>query len=519
MTTAPSSPATVAFMDIGTNSVRLLVVRIDANQSFTVLHQMKETVRLGEDEFSSGRLRLDAIDRAVIVICQFAHVAATANATEIVAVATAATREAENQRAFLDRIRQEAGVEVHVVSGKEEARLIYLGVASGVHLDGRNIFSIDIGGGSTEVSVGSQDEHVYLNSLRLGAIRLTSMFLAGRTDPVPARLYKSIRRYVRDNAAETLAELRAHPFEVAFGSSGTIESLADVSCRLVYGRPWQRDDSMYHGNLKQAVTLLCSLPVEQRREVPGLNPARADIVIAGAAILDTIMEELGIRELRVSERGLREGLLIDYLRRHGHGSIVDGGSVRERSVLQLGRRCQFNEAHALTTARLAKSLFDSAAAAGLHTFGDNERELLEYGAILHHIGSFLTHGNYQRHSSYLIKNADLLGFDQNEIAIMAATVLFHRSALARKKDSTFASLSPAAQERVLILSGLLRLAENLDRSQAGIVEDARLERIGNASIGLCVQAGRDWQVELSGVENQREAFEKTFGGRLVIQRD
>ncbi|HLF76953.1 MAG TPA: Ppx/GppA phosphatase family protein, partial [Dehalococcoidia bacterium] len=491
----PTSPATVGFMDIGTNSIRLMVVRIYANHSYTIIRQLKETVRLGEAEFANHRLRPESIDRAVAIIAQFAVLARAAGAGEIVAVATAATREADNRRVFIQRVRDEAGIDVHVVSGMEEARLIFLGVTSGVQLNGRTALCVDIGGGSTELGVGTAGgQYSYLNSLKLGAIRLTNRFLSDQLGPVPPRLYQHICRLVRNESARSLSELRLHRFNLALGSSGTIENLADIASRMFRNRPAQRDETLSLTDLKLLVTALCALSVEQRRNVPGMSPMRADIIIGGAAILETLMDGLSIREIQVSERGLRDGLLVDYLRRGGHSDLVEGRSVRERSVLQLGRACQFNEAHAFATAALALSLFDAARDLNLHRLGSNERELLKYAALIHHIGTFLTYNNYQKHSAYMVRNAELLGFDQAEIEMVAMTALYHRNAVPRKRDPEFAELTPVQQESVRAMSMFLRLAESLDRSQAGVVDSVRLEQLSSQRIILHVAAKHGWEI-------------------------
>ena len=203
-----AAPSTVGFIDIGTNSIRLLVVRLHRNRAFTVIHQLKETVRLGEDAFRHQHLRADAMERAIAVLRQFAMLATAAGADEIVAVATAATREAENRHVFLDRLREEADLDVHVISGLEEARLIYAGVSSGLHLGAQKALFIDIGGGSTEVSVGNEAEQVYLTSLPMGAIRLSDEFLSHQTGSISARTYEHMRGVIRSEAAQELRELK-----------------------------------------------------------------------------------------------------------------------------------------------------------------------------------------------------------------------------------------------------------------------------------------------------------------------
>jgi exopolyphosphatase / guanosine-5'-triphosphate,3'-diphosphate pyrophosphatase len=509
-------PHTIAFMDFGTNSVRLLVVRIEPNQAYTVLHMLKESVRLGEGEFARQLLQTAAMDRAIGVAKRFAEVAQRADAEEIVAVGTAATREAENRDVFLRRLESEAGIRLHVVSGKEEARLIYLGVSSGLHLESQQALFVDIGGGSTETSIGTQREALYLNSLKVGAIRISNQFLRGMTGPVTQRLYERIKVHVRNEAARTLHDLRQNRIDLAYGSSGTIENLADIAVQARTGNPRQPGDVLSLTDLCSAVQMLCSLPLEQRRNVPGINPSRADIIVGGAAILETLMQELRVPEIRISERGLRDGLLVDYMARHGHADTVNAVPPRLRSVLQLGRSCRFNEEHAIHTTALALELFDSAKEAGLHALGEWERELLRYAASLHHIGSFLTYSGYQKHSHYLIRNADLLGFDQLEIALISLIALYHRGSLTRKKDPEYAALTPEMQRAVIEASTLLRLAENLDRGQTGAVHQARLRSESGRAVLQLTTSG-DCQVELSGVEKQADIFTRVFAKRLQVQ--
>ena len=507
----------VAFMDIGTNSIRLLLVRINPNHATNVLIQLKQTVRLGEGAFDDQVLQPEAIDRAVAVSRQFASMIRSHGADDIIAVATAATREAKNQRAFVQRLQEAAQLDVRVVSGQEEARLIYLGVASGFHLEDKQAFFIDIGGGSTEVILGTQHHYHYLNSLRLGAIRLSAQFPAGAQGVVSPGKYSRIVRYVQRHAVHTLREIRTHDIDLAIGSSGTIENLADIAVRRFAKRRLQRDDVLTAAQLREVVKMLGAMPLKDRRRVPGLNPERADIVIAGAAILEGFMQALDLPAIRISDRGLREGLLIDYLLRHGHASALQGLSVRQRSVLDLGRTCHFDEAHARTTARLALALFDSASAMKLHAFGNWERELLEYASLLHRIGAFLTYSNYQAHTYYLIRNANLLGFDETEVAIIAATALFHRKATPQREHPEFAALARQAQKIVRVLSLLLRFAESLDRSHADNVRHARFRLSGDARVVLYIYAARDCQIELWAAQKHVTAFEKVLGYKLDIE--
>jgi exopolyphosphatase/guanosine-5'-triphosphate,3'-diphosphate pyrophosphatase len=508
-----NGPKVVGFIDIGTNSVRLLVVRINLNQSYTVLSQEKEVVRLGEGEFRDQMLTPEAIFRGVTVVKKFAELSRAYGAEEVIAVATSAAREAKNQIDLLNRLRDEARIDVSVVSGKEEARLIYLGVASGVHLKDRRALFIDIGGGSTEVIIGDQENYSYLDSLKLGAIRLTNLFLpGGAKTPVPAETYSKMCKYVRNAVIRTAHRVKEEKLAIAVASSGTAINLAEISNRMNSSAE-SRNMTLRRSQLKKIMTMLCSLPLEERRRVPGINPERADIIIGGGAILETLMDEFGVEEVTVSERGLRDGLLAEYLAQGGDQEYKEM-SVRERSVLQLGRSCNLDEKHAERVKGLALSLFDSGFRQGLHNLGDWERELLGYAAFLHDIGDFISFNNHHLHSHYIIRNAELLGFDQREILIMADLARFHRKKIPRKKDPDLNDLDEHSQRIVILLSALLRLAESLDRSHTGLVRQAEFVIVQKATAVIAIHSDEDVQLEVWGVESDGKAFEKAFGRSL-----
>lgn len=508
----------VAFLDIGTNSVRMLLARIDPNHSFSVISQQKEVVRLGEGEFRDGHLQPQAIRRAVLVCSQFVQMAKAHEASEIVAVATSASRDASNQGVFLRRLNREAGLDCRVISGKEEARLIYLGVASGLNLGEKRALFIDIGGGSTEVIIGTQSQHDYLDSLKLGAIRLTSRFFQpGDVGEVSPRVYQSIKQYVRTEAVRTLQHLKQWRTDIAVGSSGTICNLAEIVFRMVHKRPWRKDDNLTLIDLQAVIPKLCECTLEERARLPGINPERADIIVAGAAILETLLEELNVAELRISERGLREGLPIDYLSRMEHLPPLELRSFRERSVFQLGRACEFDEPHARNVVRLAHQLFDSTFQLGLHKLGEWERELLEYASLLHDIGSFLSYTRHREHSYYFIRNADLLGFDNTELAIVATTALFHGKALPQMKHPEFAELDKRSRKVVRVLCVFLRMAEALDRSHLGAVSQVRLYRSAIDTITMELTSANECQLELWGVQRYDTSFEQVFDQKLVIE--
>ena len=515
-----SEQQAIGFIDIGTNSVRLMVVRLEPDRSWSTITLQKEAVRLGEGEFGAqSALQPAAMDRATLVCHSFAELARSHGAETIVAVATSATREAGNKTAFVRRLREEAGIDVHVVSGQEEARLIFLGVLSRVHLGERRALVIDIGGGSTEIALGGGEGAEHVDSLRLGAIRLTSEFPEAAADaPVTTKTYEAMRRRVQVDAARIRREIAGERIDVVFGTSGTIRNLASVVVRALRGGTPQRVDTLSRAEVRKVAKMLRSLDLDGRRAVPGLNPLRADIVVAGAAILDALMEDLDLAEIQaVAECGLREGLVVDHLARGTHGESPEAPTVRERSVLQLARACAFDETHAHHVAGLALELYDSGGGAGLHRFGDEQRELFAHAALLHDIGTFLSYSDHHLHSYYLIRHADLLGFDESEIATMAATALFHRKARPGTRHPAFLELDRPTRKAVRLLSVLLRMAEYMDRGHSGAVAHAALRADGPGALVLEVRPAKDWHLERWRLENRREAVEKGLERTLTVR--
>jgi exopolyphosphatase/guanosine-5'-triphosphate,3'-diphosphate pyrophosphatase len=508
----------IAFIDIGTNSVRILVVRLNPNHSFSILTRQKQQVRLGEGEFMDDEIRPEAADRLVRVCRQFHDLARSFAAEEFMAVATSAMREASNRHAILQRLRMEAGLDVRVISGQEEARLIYLGVASSIDLQGRRIFLIDIGGGSTEIAWGDERAYRFLRSYRLGAIRLASLFPCDDPDGTVSNAdYRKIRNHVRSTIGSSLARLRRENIDCAVGSSGTIINLAEIAQKALHPNATPSDMSIGRKDLHTITGLLSSLPLDQRRKVPGINPERADIIVHGAIILETFMEELGIESISVTPRGLQDGLLEDYLSRMDAFPLLGELSPRQRSVLQLGRSCAINEAHARTVTALVLEMFDSAGGLGLHPYGEKERELLEYATFLHDIGSFISYTNHHAHSAYIIKNSELLGFDDREIAFMAAIARYHRKRAPKKSDAGMDDLDSRDRECVRILSTFVRFGETLDRSHTALVRHVRFVRATGDEIFLEVVARGDCHLEIWGIESEKKAFMKVFSKKLIFE--
>jgi exopolyphosphatase/guanosine-5'-triphosphate,3'-diphosphate pyrophosphatase len=529
MTIIPDHLPRLAAMDIGTNSARLLVVEVHYDYTWTVIAQHKEVVRLGEGEFSSSppRLTEEAIDRGAVVCARFAEMAKSYGANEIVALATAATREAENQDDFVTRILRDTDgyLQVRVISGDEEARLIYLGVRSGIEqVSGQRALFMDIGGGSTELIVGDNANYHFLDSMKVGAIRLTSQFLEGRTGAIPPMVWSSMQRHVHSTLAPAARAIEREGFVKMFGSSGTIISLAEIAARRAHPLgelpTSMRNYELTLTDLGSVTQMLCRMTLEERRKVPGLSPERADIVVAGASILQTVMEVVGAKSIFISDRGLREGIVVDQLLRDEEAkSHLEEESVRARSTRRLARRCLVDVDHASKVTNLALSIFDQTRLVGLHELDSEARELLQYGAMLHDCGFFISHTAHHMHSYYLIRHSELLGFNDVEVETIALIALHHRKALPRRRDIAFNALPERNQEDVRVLSCCVRLAEALERSHMGIVHNLAIvaeQETNRILLTLFTAHGTDAAIELWTVQNQAAAFEKTFRAPLDV---
>lgn len=513
---------TLAALDIGTNSIRLEVVRVNDDHSLTTLTQQKESVRLGEQEFThSGHSELTAaaIERGALVCARFADVARGFQADEIIALATSAVREADNREEFIDRVREEARIDARVISGPEEARLIYLGVSSGADLGDRTALFVDIGGGSTELILGDARGYTMLDSLKLGSIRLSNRFLLGERGPITPEQFGRIKEFARATAGHAVRRLKASGFDAVYGSAGTITNLADVTARRLGDSPTSlRNYTVRTSDLRDTIDILCRLPLEERRRVPGLDPDRADIILGGAAALMMVLEDVRADRITISDRGLRHGIIVDRLMREAGAGADLQTPVRLRSVLQLARSCNFDEEHARHIAHLSLSLFDELGRLGMHRLGERERELLEYAAYVHDIGCFLSHSNHQRHAYYLVRHSDLLGFNDTEIAIIASVALYHRKASPRSTHENMRPLTKQARRAVAMLAGILRVAEGLDRSHLALVRGIRLERLRKPDRIVCtLDSSADCQLELWGVRTNQELFELVFGAYLLLK--
>ena len=515
----------LAAIDIGTNSIHMVVVEIDKTLlTFTIMNREKDTVRLGEREAKTGKLTKEAIERAIASLKRCKDLAISLKVDHIVAIATSATREAPNGRDFIQRVLSEVGIQVNLISGYEEARRIYLGVLSGMNFQDQSHVIIDIGGGSTEIILADVDEPRFLSSTKVGAVRLTEEFIT--TDPISEIEFADLRAYVRGMLERPINELRRKLVKneqpQLVGTSGTIETLATINALQKSGEvpsPLQ-GYRMRREEVKNLVKKFASMTYEERLKVSGMSDKRAEIIVAGGVILMEAMAMLMLDNITVCERALREGMIIDWMLAHKliEDRLRYQGEVRRRSVYKIARKYQINIEHSERVAQLAQSLFKQLKGI-FYNWGTEIWELLWAATILHKCGLYVSHSAYHKHSYYLIRNAELLGFTELELETIANLARYHRKSIPKKKHESYSRLPDIYQKMVKQLSAILRLAVALDHRQMGAIKTVQCKynkKYQKLYLHLLpTNPNDDCVLELWNLDYNKLLFEDEFGVKVV----
>lgn len=502
----------LAAIDIGTNSIRSIVIEIDAARKYKILDDEKVTVRLGEGLNQTGKIAPAAWARAMEALSRQKKIIDGYKVRSIEAVATSAVRKASNGPEFVKAIKTEIGLEVEVISGEAEAELAALSAFHNFDLEGVRHLIFDIGGGSLELitALGTHIEEIL--SLELGAVFLTETFL--KSDPVTAEEFLKLRKHIRKTLKNAFTATERSAMQCLVGSGGTITSIATMT---MAGRR-ERYDSIHGYELlrSEVVHLLAMLlrkSDKERRSIPGLNPDRADIIIAGVTVVDEVMEFFQVNLLRVNERGIREGLILRGL----HKQLMLPGDKPARSwresVLEFARSCHFDEQHSLHVAQLALEIFQALAAR--FGFTDKDRRLLEAAALLHDVGYFINYSSHHKHSYHLIRHADLFGFTPRERELIANIARYHRKSLPKKKHDQYTRLAAADRALVSRFGGIVRLCDGLDRRRNGVVESLECALTPGA-LRLSLNGNDDMSVELFGARAKNDLFQAAFNMKLII---
>ncbi|MGZ6133093.1 MAG: Ppx/GppA phosphatase family protein [Myxococcaceae bacterium] len=495
--TRPVPEPVLAAIDVGTNAVRLELARLLANGSVELLHQERDPVRPGEGVFRTGVIPREVADRLLSTLRRYGALCRRYHA-QVRAVATSAVREAKNRDEIVRRARDEAGLRLEVISGVEEARLITLGVLWGKPPSARSL-CIDIGGGSTEVASALGDTPNAMWSVGLGAVRMTELF--GTSRSMSSKQLKLMRGYVSEALTEGLPARIAGAPRAALGSSGTIGAV--VAYAATEGSAYATGRQ-----ISQAVEDLVEMSPAQRRK--RFDARRSEIVCAGAVILEQLVKHLGLESVTAVQRGLREGILVDLIRRKEAG---EDRSLHE-AALVVGRRFHFDEAHAVQVTRLSLQLFDDLAP--LHNLPASARPLLEVAGLLHDVGNAVSYQKHHRHSYYLIVNAEIPGLRERERELVARIARYHRRSPPDASHSGMEGLGAGEVRLVRKLATLLRVADSLDRSHRQSIVRIQARLLPSAVL-VKLKARSPLDLELWDATHEAALFRRVFGRKLLLQ--
>jgi exopolyphosphatase / guanosine-5'-triphosphate,3'-diphosphate pyrophosphatase len=506
----------LAAIDIGTNSVHIVIAEAVGQNRFEVLDREREVVQVGRGSFSHNRLERDAVKRTIDALDRFAMLARGKGVERILCTATAAVREATNGGEFLRLARARTGVQPRIIPAEEEGRLIYLAVKQALELPPDPSLIIDIGGGSAQMVVGNRKEHEKIVSGPLGALRLSELLPLG-DPPRPSRLTK-LRRHVKKTAAKPLAELKPLKPGRAYGSSGSIHALAHVTEHLA-GRPplaQMNGHVITRADLQATVDRLAKMTLEERTRLPGVDPFRAEVLVQGGVVLLVILEEMGLDAITMSDFGVREGLLADYIATHAREiTAVDAVTdLRLRSVMGLLDRFGGDAVHARHVSDLALTLYDDLIRE--HCLDEDARRLLHYAALVHDVGSSIGHEKHAQHSYYIVKNGNLRGLSAEEVEVVALVARYHGKKRPKKHDSGYVSLRKRRRRTVLWLASLLRIAEALDRSQYQLVKEVRVART-DGRLTIRVAARGDARLEVWAARQRTRLLSRLVRARVQVE--
>lgn len=516
----------IAAIDIGTNSLHMVIVKVDPTlPSFTMIAKEKETVRLGDRNLETGELKPEVIKKAIACLGRFQELAKSLEAETVIAVATSAVREAPNGRDFLHQVETELGLTVDLISGQEEARRIYLGVLSGMEFNHQPHIIVDIGGGSTELILGDSQEPRSLTSTKVGAVRLTGEFIS--TDPISDTEFQYLQAYARGMLERSVEEVlsKLYPGETPqlVGTSGTIETIAMIHAKEKMGFvPSPLNGYQFTlQDLRTWVTRLRRMNNVERAAISGMPEKRSEVILAGAVILQEVMTLLNVNSIILCERSLREGVIVDWMLTHG---LIDNrlryqSSIKERNLLKIANKYQVNLEHSERVAKFALSIFEQTQGK-LHNWSQDESQLLWSAAVLHNCGHYISHSAHHKHSYYLIRNGELLGYNETEIEIIANLARYHRKSPPKKKHENYRNLlHKEHRQMVCQLSAILRLAVALDRRQIGAVSRVKCEYVPECKeLKMVIFSSKpddDCALELWSLDLKKSVFEDVFGVKIA----
>ena len=501
----------VAAIDAGTNSIHMIVAEAQTH-GYRVIDKERQMVQLGRDSLEGRPLTDAAMERGVATLRTMADIARRREVDEIIAVATSAIREAPNRRRFINEVQRTAGIKLRVISGEEEADYIYRAVRSAVDFHGGTALTIDIGGGSVEMIVGTASEVFFTRSEPAGALRIAQEFALHKA--VDAAVVKECRRAVRKILKKSLGRVASIGFDFTIGTSGTIVTLAALAAdpdAMSSGLRW-----LTLARLRNLIDALSPLSAAERARKFSIDERRAETILGGAIVLEQVMRGLGLERLRACDSALREGIVETALDRLREKTEELPSGVRMRSVLELAERTRVDLPHAQHVAYLALRIFDQLEE--LHMLRTGERELLESAAMLHEAGMHVAFQGHHKHSYYLISHAVLRGFTGDQVAVIANVARYYRKAVPDAEHQNFAQLSRSQQETVEKLAAILRIAAALDRGRHGAVRDVGVEA-DDDTLTLHLRLRGDADLEIEDARKKARYFARLFDRSVELRID
>jgi exopolyphosphatase / guanosine-5'-triphosphate,3'-diphosphate pyrophosphatase len=503
----------IAAIDLGTNSFHAVIVDIYPDGSFRTVDGLKEMIELGRE--GVGRmLSKSEMDLGIDTLKKIKTLCVHQNVEKILAYATSAIREAENGGIFIQRAIDEVQIKILAIPGIIEAELVAYAVQHGMQLGATPHLIMDIGGGSTEFIIADNREILFKDSKKLGVSRITADYI--RHDPVNKAELQLISTYYEKHLTDIRKGLNLYPTDILIGSSGTMQNIAAMIAAMKnLSTSITLNEFEYSaGDFIRFYDSFIKLNKKKRLEVPGLDPKRVDFIVAGLILVRKAIEIFGIRRIKTSTQAMREGIIVNYIRQEMRNLqlLADFPDTRRRSIFELLRKCDWHELHSSHVSNLALKIFDQTKA--IHRMGQQERELLEYSALLHDIGYHISHRKHHKHSLYIILNADLKGFSQEEIEVMAHVSRYHRRSTPKKRHQLYATLNENQKRLIKVLAGFLRVADGLDRSHYQNVADLRVE--AGTQMRIYIRTIADPELEIWGAMRKRELFEDFFDRKLEI---
>lgn len=503
-------PLRVGAIDIGSNAIRFLAAEFSQPAGYAALEQVRTPVRLGHDVFLTGRLAESAVDAAVAALVSYRDRISALELDHHRAVATSAVRDSGNRERFLERARDEAGIEIEVITGAEEARLVHQAVRNRMNLRDKRWVLADLGGGSVEVSLVDRDTIHWSVSHGMGSVRLLEELTVAGDEP--GRFRRRLEEYT---ATLRIPKTKRGRLAGFIATGGNIEALA----KLARAEPDERGIARIPlDRLREVIELLARLSYRQRVDDLGLREDRADVILPAAMVYERLCMVAKLPVIHVPNVGVKDGIvldLVDDVIHHGpHGERQD--KIVYSGAVALGRRYHFDVAHGRHVAMLALSIFDQLE--DVHELDRADRRVLMAAALLHDIGMFVAYKRHHKHSLYIISQSELPGFTPDEILMVANVARYHRKSEPAAHHEPFMQLTASERSRVTRLAAILRLADALDREHRQAVASVSLSR-DNGQVRLALESSGDLLLERWAVQRKAGLFEKTFGFKVSFPGD